>query len=90
MKYTHIGINDQAKALANLPCQDIVRKSRGVDEQNESSIDNESRESTAGAGEPIPVKEGECDNVRQKKAPSVSDGAPWRRRESNPRPVIPR
>ena len=31
MKYTHIDINDQERALANLPCQDIVRKLHSFD-----------------------------------------------------------
>ncbi|NQV27707.1 MAG: site-specific integrase [Rhodopirellula sp.] len=90
MKYTHIGINDQARALARLPCQDIVRISRGIDGQNASSTDNESHDTTPGSGDSTPAREGVSDSVRQKKSPPVKDGDSWRRRESNPRPVIPR
>lgn len=89
MKYTHIGIDDQAKALANLPCQDIVRKSRGFDGQNVSQPDIESQSGDAGDDDPDPAKQGGPDIVRQKKTPPDIGGVSWRRRELNPRPVTP-
>ena len=89
MKYTHIGIDDQAKALANLPCQDIVRKSRGFDGQSLSQADTESQNDDAGEDDPDPMKQRVNDIIRQKKTPPDIGGVSWRRRELNPRPVIP-
>jgi len=90
MRYTRLGIDDQADALKSLPTvwQDIGRKpgifslpakSSGVSKRHNEDAGriNGSAEDTA-----------PFDTDRHKKAPPVMGGAEWRRRESNPRPVI--
>ncbi len=89
MRYTHIGIEDQARALRGLPvpCQDIVRNP-AVFDCPEASPTVADRHGTA--YEPARVSNcptAPCDTDRQKKAPPDKDGAEWRRRESNPRPA---
>ncbi len=90
MKYTHISLEDQAKALRALPapsCQDTVRKptvqsSRGVSSSDAKGQDGERVEEVRNPSE----KRG-CDADRHKKPQPDTDGKKWRRRESNPRPV---
>ena len=83
MKYTHIGINDQHRAVQKLPWEDIGRKPETTNRQQMSRDDAEEPESINDA---TPVIDGGC------RRNSVSDNEcqKWRRRESNPRPVVPR
>ncbi len=89
MRYTHLGIDEQATALKRLPgiCQHIVSK-QGLPAQQEA----------ASARTKVQRNKGEARGVSDapkapysadwhKKAPSGKDGAKWRRRESNPRPA---
>jgi site-specific recombinase XerC len=90
MRYSHIGIEDQAKALAALrvpPCQDIVRKLCVLGRPDMSSAGTPERDGAAGKHNASRYDEASCDSLRQKKAPPVTGGAQWRRRESNPRPA---
>jgi integrase len=86
MKYTHIGIEDQAKALAALPnpCQHIVSISDDCGGQTASAAVADGH-----AEGPMPgdVSLGELatsDTDQQKRAPDGSGAQKWRRRESNP------
>ena len=83
MKCTHIGIDDQHRAIQKLPWEDIGRKSGATDRQQMSRDDTIESESINDA---TPVNDGGC------RRNSVSDNEcqKWRRRESNPRPVAPR
>jgi len=90
MRYTHLGIADQAAALVNLPsaCQHIVSKSVL------SSLPKSAEARTSkhqGEGEATNVSDSpgaSYDTNVHKNAPPVTGEAKWRRRESNPRPVI--
>jgi integrase len=92
MNYTHIGLEDRAKAVQNLPTDPKWLQMRcisGVPEGHLQSSDNTGCHSdAAGSGDTSPCDVAPSGTHRQKKAPSVTDGAQWRRRESNPRPVI--
>lgn len=91
MRYTHIGIEDQAKALAALPapCQEIVRKPAVSGRREASAGDSDRQDKAAGKNDASPCEVSSSDGNQQKKAPSDIDGALWRRRELNPRPVSP-
>ncbi len=87
MKYTHIGIEDQSKAVQGLKCQWIGSDS-GVSERPEASQpvapcpeDPEVQKRQNPCGDR--GSDAHCPNV----SPDVSDDCQWRRRESNPRPV---
>ena len=90
MRYTHLGIDEQAAAIRSLPpiCQDIVRKS-GV-----SGRPDKSRAVTGGSKQAAGMRDASLDPTtpsdpaRRKKSPPDTDGEKWRRRESNPRPAI--
>jgi len=90
MKYSHIGLNDQAKALKSLPlpCQDIVRKPAFVACPDKSSPVTQSDKQASGVENVTPAHMAACDTSSHKTTPPDSDGVKWRRRESNPRPVI--
>jgi integrase len=89
MRYGHIGIEDQAKAIARLPnpWQHIGsissvpegprQASGGIDSQ---SLDKEAHDASSCGLSP-------SDTKGQKKTPPDKGGVLWRRRESNPRPV---
>ena len=83
MKYTHIGINDQHRAVKKLPWEDIGRKLGTTDRQDVSSSDTEETQSPNDAS---PVNDRAC----RRFSDSDIGCQNWRRRESNPRPVIPR
>src|SRR5690606_35188193 len=53
MRYTHIGIEDQARALRGIPvpCQDIVRKPAVSDGPDPSADDTPPEEKAAGSGD---------------------------------------
>ena len=90
MRYTHISLDDQAKALRSLPsplCQDIVRKSTVSSSRDMAPSDakpqrDEQVEEDENTGQGRGY-DADChalsSDVRQDKK--------WRRRESNPRPV---
>lgn len=86
MRYTHVGMEDRAKALELLSWQRIgsaqtVREghSEAPDDAGCHPEEAESRDAS-----PAPVASSGTD--RQKKTPPVKGGVLWRRRESNPRP----
>ncbi len=93
MKYTHIGLDDQAKALKSLPApttrQDIVRESGDFGRHGKSSAVTDGHNEAAGDDDASPCQQTPSGTDRHKKTPPCSGGAEWRRRESNPRPVIP-
>jgi hypothetical protein len=79
---------DQARILAGLSCQHIVSDSVVPDGPDGSRVDTREHaegedEEAATHDEPSP-----SDTEGRKKAPPESGGAEWRRRESNPRPVV--
>jgi integrase/recombinase XerD len=87
MKYTHVGMDDRAKAVARLPSQERFRSASAV-----SDGDSEAPGDTAQAG-----KEGSQEKtnpggsrgyviVCRPTASEDAKGCQWRRRESNPRP----
>ncbi len=88
MKYTHVGLDDQAKALKSLPCLHIVCTPGVPEGHNEASDGTERHDSRADPKDPNPGKNGGYDTDGHKKAPPDTDGAKWRRRELNPRPAI--
>ena len=55
MRYTHIGLDDQAKALESLPCLHIVCNSVGANGQDVADADSESQET-----EPAEESENPC------------------------------
>jgi len=84
MRYTHIGLEDQAKAVAKISWECSGSAPRGKVGHLESSAGNDEEKST-------PIKKPKAsvnDAKRQKKAPPVKDDAQWRRRGSNPRPAM--
>jgi site-specific recombinase XerD len=92
MKYTHVGMDEQAKALAGLPtpCQHIVSSSGVL-----SSLKGATGVSPCHTDENIlvdasPLPMSPLDTEKQKETPPVKGGVSWRRRESNPRPVAAR
>ncbi len=91
MKYTHIGLDDQAKALKLLPapksCQGIVRNPGDFGCPDKSSAVTDGRNGTAGRDDATPDPMSTYDTDRHKKTPPDIGGVQWRRRESNPRPV---
>ena len=90
MRYTHLGIDEQADALKSLPTvwQDIGRKPGVFSLPAKSSAVSKRHNEDAGRDDVSPDGMSPCDTDRHKKAPPVMGGAEWRRRESNPRPVI--
>jgi len=85
MKYTHIGIDDQADALKSLPavCQDIVRKPGVFPCPDKSPPDADCDKLQSDSKNVTLVSMAPCDVDRHKKTPPDSDGVKWRRRESN-------
>ncbi len=88
---SHIGLEDRAKAVQNLPTDPKWLQMRcisGVPEGHlQSSDDTGCHSDAAGSGDTSPCDVSPSVTHRQKKAPPVTDGAKWRRRESNPRPA---
>ena len=87
MKYTHIGLEEQAKAVAKISWE-CSGSGSGDNVGHLESPDGTNHQ------KPEPKKNAESRievTKRQKKAPPVRDGAEWRRRDLNPRPaMIPR
>ena len=92
MRYTHIGLEDQAKALKLLPapnsCQGIVRKSAVFGCPDKSSAVTDDLRKAAGNDDASPCPQALSGTDRHKKTPPDKGGVQWRRRESNPRPVV--
>jgi integrase/recombinase XerD len=86
MRYTHLGIDDQADALKSLPgvCQDIVRKPGVFLLPDMSSGVSKRHQQDAGRDNASADNASPYDTSKHKKAPPVTGGAEWRRRESNP------
>ena len=87
MKYTHIGLEEQAKAVAKISWE-CSGSGSGDNVGHLESPDGTNHQKT----EPKKNVESRVEvTKRQKKAPPVRDGAEWRRRDLNPRPaMIPR
>ena len=90
MRYTHISLDDQAKALkaVSAPCQDIVRNSCISSSQSAASRDNASHGTEADNDDANPDEEGACDVESHSLSPAGNEKEKWRRRESNPRPEM--
>jgi site-specific recombinase XerD len=94
MRYTHIGIDDQAAALAGLPSpSSSARDKRAAPQQRISSasadLTCQTESSGVDSGLSASAKENPCcDRGYREKSPSDGGSHKWRRRESNPRPVI--
>jgi integrase len=90
MKYAHIGIEDQAKALAGLPnpCPHIVSISPDSEGQSEAKPVIDRQSSEVSGSDVNAATSATSDTTEQKKAPDDSDALQWRRRELNPRPAI--
>jgi integrase len=94
MRYTHIGINDQAAALASLPVP-ASSAPKNFDGQNQriSSAPTDSPWQSVSfivdSGLSVSANENPCrDKGYLQKSPSDGECHKWRRRESNPRPAI--
>lgn len=87
MRYTHIGIDDQAKAVRSIPCPWIGSDSAVPKGQSEASSVTARHHDTDGGGDVSAGTVARCGTNRQKRTPPVKGGVQWRRRESNPRPV---
>jgi len=85
MRYTHSGIEDQAKAIAKLPnsCPHIVSTPGDSRSPEQSRAVAESQDEGAGQVDETSAGVSPSDTKKQKKSPPVEDGDLWRRRESN-------
>src|SRR4051794_35857076 len=94
MRYTHIGIDDQAAALAGLPvpASSALPQNAGADQRISSApIDSpwQSVSFVVDSGLSVSAKENPCgDKGYLQKSPSDGECHKWRRRESNPQPVV--
>jgi len=90
MKYAHIGIGDQAKALALLPTpwQGIGGDCAGARGHSGVLDDSDCHAEGAGTKSRSPVKNGAFDSFCQSKSAGAEIDQEWRRRELNPRPAI--
>lgn len=90
MRYTHVGIGDQAAALASLPAPVSSAQSQpAAPRQRISSAPAvpacQTVTSSGDSGVSVSAKESPCgDKGYREKSPSDSDSQQWRRRESNP------
>lgn len=84
MKYTHIGLADQARAVAALPnpCQHIVSISGDSGGQPQSQSVAHRHAAQAGGGDATPGSVSSSDAQKQKGASEDSDAPKWRRRVS--------
>ena len=90
MKDTHIGIDDQDKALAALPnpCQHFVSISGGFQRHSAAEPKIARPSEDVGSHDATSCKTSPCDNLKQEESPDDTSGDSWRRRELNPRPVM--
>ena len=91
MRYTHIGIHDQAKAVANLPnpCQHIVSIPGDFEGQTLTLPVMERQHNDEVGVDAKPCGSSLCDTDKQKESAGDSPDDSWRRGELNPRPVAP-
>ena len=104
MRYTHIGLDDQAKAVAAIPApRTLQAKASDAPQLWEclrsepcgepchlpSSAGNTVTTELATINDENPCGDRGLDAVCPPVAIDGTDGEKWRRRESNPRPVIP-
>ena len=82
MRYAHIGLTDQAKALSRLGWECSGSESKVISGHLESPGDTKEVPDTNDAS---PVGDRACRELSADDA----DSQEWRRRESNPRPVVP-
>jgi len=82
MKYTHVGLDDQANALRSLPCLHIVCTSGVSNGHNPARDDTKRHNPVAETKSENPGREWGYDVNGHKKAPPDTDGAQWMRRES--------
>lgn len=94
MRYAHIGIEDQARALRGLPmpksCQDIVRKPAVSGCPGLTSDGDDWRKDSPIPQVVTPAQMAASGVKRQKKTPPVTGGVEWRRRESNQNTRFPK
>ena len=90
-RYTHIGIHDQAKAVANLPnpCQHIVSIPGDFEGQTLTLPVMERQHNDEVGVDAKPCGSSLCDTDKQKESAGDSPDDSWRRGELNPRPVAP-
>ena len=86
MRYIHIGIEDQAKALRLLRWHRSGTVSCGPNGQEPASPDTVNQPEEDEPQCKNPHHGGGCDTSGQQLAPPDTDGEKWRRRESNPNP----
>ncbi len=91
MRYAHIGLSDQTRALAALPnpCQHIVSISGVSVGQSVAQPDSDRQSGGPHACDATPSPVTPSGISRQKKSPADTAGDLWRRRELNPRPESP-
>ena len=92
MRYAHIGIQDQARALRGLPvplgCQDNVRKVADSRRPDLASADSDWQKDDAVGPAVNRGKMATSDAGCQQKTPPKSGGVEWRRRESNEKAIL--
>jgi hypothetical protein len=88
MRYAHIGIDDQSKAVGKLPGWQRIGSGTGVSGSLEPSPDvaNSAADDTLQKRQNPGGDQG-SDASSRSESPAVADDSEWRRRESNPRPV---
>lgn len=91
MKYTHIGLDDQAKALAAIPspCQHIVSIPGDFEGQKGSAAVTGMHSKGTGSEDASLDQMSSSGTEKEKESPDVKSDDSWRRRELNPRPVSP-
>jgi len=90
MRYTHISLDDQAKALKSLPapCQHIVSTSADTNRHRESQTGTEDDSSEPSVNDNNPCVHKGYDADCQPESSSGKKSQKWRRRGSNPRPAM--
>ena len=102
MRYTHIGMRDQANALASLPSpkpapisdvapnpsQQFSQQSGGSNRQTVAKRVTGWQQSKKNPAASKPVQIEACDAAGQSAAEPGTDSAQWRRRELNPQPFL--
>ncbi len=89
MRYTHIGLKDQSKAIKRLPCQWIGSVSGVTHGQSESVAVTEAESKDESQSELTHSSNSLSVNKKTSMTQCVMEGEKWRRRELNPRPVNP-
>jgi hypothetical protein len=91
MRYTHIGINDQAKAVGHLPnpCQYSGSVSGDFQGQSLAQPVTSRQPDGENSHDAKSCSLSLCDTDKQKESSGDSPDDSWRRGELNPRPVVP-